>query len=41
MTASDTVEKWEFNIQNIINQKEAFDISKSYEEIIKMENKNQ
>ena len=36
---SDTAEEQEFNIQNIINQREAIDIMKHYEEIIKTGNK--
>ena len=36
---SDTVEELEFNIRTIIDQGEAIDIIKHYEEIIKTENK--
>ena len=36
---SDTAEEQEFNIQNIINQREDIDIMKHYEEIIKTGNK--
>ena len=32
---SDTVEEREFNMQNIIDQREAIDIIKHYEEIVK------
>ena len=36
---SDTVEEREIDINNIIDQEEAIDIIKHYEEIIKMRNK--
>ena len=36
---SDIVDKQEFNIQNIIDQRETIDIIKRYEEIIKTGNK--
>ena len=38
---SDAVEEREFNIHNVIDQGEAIDIIKHYEEIIKMGNKKQ
>ena len=39
MRKSDTLEEQEFNIQHIIDQREAIDIMKHYEEIIKTGNK--
>ena len=33
------MEEWEFKVQNIIDQREAIDIIKLYEEIIKTGNK--
>ena len=38
---SDTVKEQEFDIQNIIDQREAIDIIKHYKEIIKTGNKTQ
>ena len=38
---SDTVEKREFNIQHIIDQRKAIDIINRYEEIMKTGNKKQ
>ena len=38
---SDTVKELEFDIQNIIDQREAIDIIKHYKEIIKTRNKTQ
>ena len=38
---SDIVDKQEFDIQNIIDQRETIDIIKRYEEIIKTGNKKQ
>ena len=38
---SDTVKEREFNIQNIIDQREAIDITKHYKEILKTGNKTQ
>ena len=40
LNESDTVEVVQSNTQNIINQREAIDIVKRYEEIIKTETKN-